>query len=132
MNEIPTPVVLALIALVSGVLGAFITAVSKKWRTPADDATDRKMAIEADEKLLARFEAMLAERDVKIDALDRRVTELNAVVEGLTRERNVLIDYIYALIRFIRDADLMQEVPVPPPGIHISGLPVSALGNPPP
>lgn len=130
MNEIPTPVILALIALASGVLGAFITAVSKKWRTPADDLADKRVAIEADEKLLARFEAMLAERDVKIKALDDAVTALKTTVDELSRERNVLIDFIYVLVRIIRNADRIHEVPAPPPGIHISGM--QPAGAPPP
>ena len=55
----PLPLLLGIVGLAGGVLTAIIAAVSKKWRTPADDREDRKIGIEADERLLARFEKLL-------------------------------------------------------------------------
>jgi hypothetical protein len=48
---------------------------------------------------------------------------LNAKVEGYQRERTVLIDFIYALVRIIREHDAIPEIPLPPLGIYISGHP---------
>jgi hypothetical protein len=120
---LPLPLMLGLFTLVGGVVTAIFAAVSKKWRTPADDREDRKIGIEADERLLKRFEDMLAERDTKLAGLEARLEALNAKVEGYQRERTVLIDFIYALVRIIREHDAIPEIPLPPGGIYISGHP---------
>ncbi|QKY78977.1 hypothetical protein Jinkies_29 [Arthrobacter phage Jinkies] len=120
---LPLPLLLGLFTLVGGIVTAIFAAVSKKWRTPADDREDRKIGIEADERLLKRFEDMLAERDTKLAGLEQRLEALNAKVEGYQRERTVLIDFIYALVRIIREHDAIPEIPLPPLGIYISGHP---------
>lgn len=120
---LPLPLLLGLIGLVGTIAGALMAAISKKWRTPADDREDRKIGIEADERLLKRFEDMLKERDTKLTALENRLEELNAKVEGYQRERTILIDFVYALVRIIRERGALTEIPVPPLGIYISGHP---------
>jgi len=101
---------------------ALITYIwSKKVRTPADSREDRRLDIEADEKLLQRFENMLASRDKQIKELGAKVEELDNRVEGYRQERNVLLDFIYALIRIIRDLGGVNLIPRPPSGIRISG-----------
>src|SRR6476660_1581300 len=120
---LPLPLMLGLFTLAGGIVTAVFAAVSKKWRTPADDREDRKIGIEADERLLKRFEDMLAERDTKLAGLEQRLEALNAKVEGYQRERTVLIDFIYALVRIIREHDAIPEIPLPPLGIYISGHP---------
>lgn len=123
---LPLPLLLGLFTLVGGVVTAVFAAVSKKWRTPADDREDRKIGIEADERLLKRFEDMLKERDTKLAGLEERLEALNAKVEGYQRERTVLIDFIYALVRVIREHDAIPEIPDPPLGIFITGHPSNA------
>jgi hypothetical protein len=120
---LPLPLMLGLFTLAGGIVTAVFAAVSKKWRTPADDREDRKIGIEADERLLKRFEDMLAERDTKLAGLEQRLEALNAKVEGYQRERTVLIDFIYALVRVIREHDAIPEIPAPPLGIYITGHP---------
>lgn len=122
----PLPMILGVFTIVGGLITAAFAAFTKKWRTPADDREDRKIGIEADERLLARFETMLAERDVKLAGLENRLEALNAKVEGYQRERTVLIDFIYALVRIIREHDAIPEIPLPPLGIFISGHPSNA------
>lgn len=121
----PLPLLLGVFGLAGAVATAVLANVSKKWRTPADDREDRKIGIEADERLLARFEKMLAERDKKLEDLDKKLEELNAKVEGYQRERTVLIDFIYTLVRIIRELGALGEIPVPPLGIFISGHPAN-------
>lgn len=118
----PLPLLLGAFTLTASVLTALITYIwSKKVRTPADSREDRRLDIEADEKLLQRFENMLASRDKQIKELGTKVEELDNRVEGYRQERNVLLDFIYALIRIIRDLGGVNLIPRPPTGIRISG-----------
>lgn len=119
----PLPMFLGVFTLVGGVVTALIAAISKKWRTPADNREDRKIGIEADERLLQRFENMLKERDDKFAELEQKFEALSAKFEGVQRERTVLIDFIYALVRIIRELGAIGDIPVPPLGIFISGHP---------
>lgn len=120
----PLPLLLGIFTLTASVLTALITYIwSKKVRTPADNREDRRLKIDADEKLLQRFENMLASRDRQIKDLGAKVEELDNRLEGYRRERNVLIDFIYALIRIIRDLGGINLIPRPPTGIRISGHP---------
>jgi len=119
----PLPMFLGVFTLIGGVVTALIAAISKKWRTPADSREDRKIGIEADERLLQRFENMLKERDSKFDELEQKFEALNAKFEGVQRERTVLIDFIYALVRVIRDLGAISNIPMPPQGIYIAGHP---------
>lgn len=123
----PLPMILGLFTLIGGVVTAVFAAVSKKWRTPADDREDRKIGLEADERLLKRFEDMLAERDTKLGNLEKRLEALNEKVEGYQRERTVLIDFIYALVRIVRDLGAVADIPAPPLGIYIAGHPSNAM-----
>ena len=119
---IPLPLALATFGLIGTVVGAFINAVSKKWRTPGDDIAEKKINIEADDKLLARFENLLHSRDARIDTLDNKITELREEIEEIRMERNELLDFIYVLVRIVRNADLLEEIPDPPSAVHIAGL----------
>ncbi|MDQ0865804.1 hypothetical protein [Arthrobacter globiformis] len=69
---------------------------------PTDDSEDGKIGIEADERLIARFEKLLESRDEKIEDLESRLTEVASKVESLITERNVLIDWIYAAVHVLR------------------------------
>src|SRR5688572_19264769 len=100
---LPLPMILGIFTLVGGVVTAVVAAISKKWRTPADDREDRRFGVEADERLLQRFENMLKERDTKFAELEQKFDDLKAKVEGYQRERTVLIDFIYAVVRIVRD-----------------------------
>jgi hypothetical protein len=120
----PLPLMLGALTLTASVLTALITYIwSKKVRTPADRREDRRLAIEADEKLLQRFEDMLASRDLQIKDLGAKVEALDNRVEGYRQERNVLLDFIYALIRIIRDLGGINLIPRPPASVRISGHP---------
>jgi hypothetical protein len=119
---LPLPLLLGIVTLLASVLTALITYIwSKKVRTPEDDREDRRLGYEADEKLLERFEKMLESRDTQIKELSQKVEELDNRLEGYRRERNVLIDFIYALIRIIRDLGGIKMIPRPPVGIRIAG-----------
>lgn len=122
---LPLPLLLGLITLAATIAGAILAGYTKKWRTPSDDREDRRIGIEADERLLKRFEDMLKERDNKLAGLEQRLEALNAKVEGYQRERTVLIDFIYALVRIIRDLGAIAEIPLPPQGIYIAGHPAN-------
>lgn len=126
---LPLPLLLGLLTLAGTIVGAVLAALTKKWRTPADDREDRKIGIEADERLLKRFEDMLAERDTKLENLEKRLESLNAKVEGYQRERTVLIDFIYALVRIIRDLNAINDIPLPPQGIYIAGHPANTANQ---
>jgi Txe/YoeB family toxin of Txe-Axe toxin-antitoxin module len=119
----PLPMILGLFTLAGGIVTAALAAVSKKWRTPADDREDRRFGVEADERLLQRFENMLKERDTKFAELEQKFDDLKAKVEGYQRERTVLIDFIYAVVRIVRDLGAVNQIPRPPQGIFISGHP---------
>lgn len=99
---LPLPLLLSIVGLAGAVLTALIAAIAKRWRTPADVREDRKIGFEADQRLLKRFEDMLKERDTKITALDTRLEQLNAKVEGYQRERTILIDFVYELVRIFQ------------------------------
>jgi len=120
---LPLPLLLGLLTLGATIAGALLAGFTKKWRTPADDREDRKIGIEADERLLARFEKMLSERDQKIDHLEERLTEIAMKVETLLTERNVLIDWIYAAVRVVRDLGAISRLPRPPKGVYIADHP---------
>lgn len=120
--SIPLPLALASFGLIGTIVGAFINAVSKKWRTPGDDIAEKKVNIEADDKLLQRFENLLHSRDARIDTLDNKITELREEIEEIRMERNELLDFIYVLVRIVRNADLLEEIPEPPSAVHIAGL----------
>lgn len=120
---IPLPLLLGLLGLFGTLGAAAFAAISKKWRTPADDREDKKIGIEADERLLKRFEDMLKERDGKIEALNKRVDELFTTVQEQAQERTILVDFAYVLIRIIRDLGGIDMIPSPlPKGIFIAGL----------
>jgi hypothetical protein len=70
---------------------------------------------------------MLKERDTKLEGLEKRLEALNAKVEGYQRERTILVDFIYALVRIIRDMGAVNEIPLPPQGIYIAGHPSNGL-----
>lgn len=120
---LPLPLLLGVFALAGTVLAALIAAISKRWRTPADNREDRKIGIEADERLLARFEKMLEERDQRIVGLENRLTEVATKVESLLTERNALIDWIYAAVRIVRDLGGIERLPRPPHGVYIADHP---------
>jgi hypothetical protein len=100
-----------------------IAAISKKWRTPADDREDRKIGIEADELLLARFTKLLEERDKRIDGLVDEVKEVRKLAEDSARENRVLVDWCYAVVRIVRNLDAVHLLPNPPKDVVIHDHP---------
>lgn len=119
----PLPLLLGIVGLAGGVLTAVIAAVSKKWRTPADDREDRKIGIEADERLLARFEKLLEERDRRIDGLVDEVREVRAIAEATAKENRALVDWCYAVVRIVRDLGGINLLPTPPKDVVIHDHP---------
>lgn len=115
----PLPLLLGLVSLATAVITAVIAALSKKWRTPADDREDRKIGIEADERLLARFEKLLEERDKRIDGLVAEVKEVRAIAETAANANRILIDWIYAAVRVVRELGGIDQLPDPPEGVVI-------------
>lgn len=120
---IPLPLLLGLVGLASAVITAAIAALSKRWRTPADDREDRKIGIEADERLLARFEKLLEERDKRIDGLVDEVKEVRALAEKAVNVNRILIDWIYAAVRVVRELGGIELLPDPPEGVVIADHP---------
>jgi len=115
----PLPLLLGVVGLASAVVTAFIAAVSKKWRTPADDREDRKIGIEADELLLGRFTKLLEERDKRIDGLVEEIKAVRQLAEAAVEDNRNLIDWIYAAVRVVRDLGGISKLPPPPKGVTI-------------
>jgi hypothetical protein len=125
----PLPLLLGIVGGLLTLAGALIAAFSKKWRTPADDREDKKIGIEADERLLARFEEMLAERDGKIEKLESRLDRFAEELEGLRSERSRLIDWIYAAVNIVRSLGAIDKLPAPPLGVTIADHPSSRINS---
>jgi len=125
----PLPLLLGVGGLIVTLAGALIAAVSKKWRTPADDREDKKIGIEADEQLLKRFEDMLSIRDDEIKQLRAEVKEIAGKVQDLVEERGALIDWIYAAVRVVRDLGGIDRLPRPPKGVTIADHPSAHAGS---
>lgn len=113
------PLMLGGVGLISAVVTAAIAAVSKKWRTPADDREDRKIGIEADELLLGRFTKLLEERDKRIDGLVEEIKAVRHLAEAAVEDNRNLIDWIYAAVRVVRDLGGIAQLPPPPKGVTI-------------
>jgi hypothetical protein len=126
----PLPLMLGLVSLATAVLTAVIAAISKKWRTPADDREDRKIGIEADELLLARFTKLLEERDKRLDAVTEELKEVRAIAEKAANANRILIDWIYAAVRIVRDLGGIDKLPDPPEGVVIIDHPSYKRGSP--
>lgn len=126
----PLPLLLGLVSLATAVLTAIIAAISKKWRTPADDREDRKVGIEADELLLARFTKLLEERDKRLDAVTEELKEVRAIAEKAANANRILIDWIYAAVRIVRDLGGIDKLPDPPEGVVIIDHPSYKRGSP--
>lgn len=120
---LPLPLLLGLFTLVGGVLAALITAVSKKWRTPADNREDRKVGIEADEMLVQRFTTLLTEQGKRIDDLVDEVKEVRAIAESALKKNRVLLDWCYAVVRIVRDLGGIHLLPEPPEDVIITDHP---------
>lgn len=125
----PLPLLLGLVSLATAVLTAVIAALSKKWRTPADDREDRKIGIEADERLLARFEKLLEERDKRIDGLVAEIKEVRTIAEKAANANRILIDWIYAAVRVVRELGGIDQLPDPPEGVVIADHPSHRVKN---
>jgi len=124
--SLPLPLLLGLLTLLGTLAGSLIAAFSKKWRTPADDREDKKFGIEADEKLLKRFEEMLGIRDNEIKELRDQLTKLSGKVEEVIGENRALLDWIYVAVRVVRDiggATAIALLPIPPKGVFIADHP---------
>lgn len=120
---VPLPLLLSLVALVSAVLVALVSALAKKWRTPADDREDRKVGLEVNESLLERFEKLLEERDKRIDGLVAEIKEVRGIAESAVNENRALIDWCYAVVRVVRELGGINLLPAPPKGVHIADHP---------
>lgn len=125
---LPLPLLLGLAGLVSAVATAIIAALSKRWRTPADDREDRKIGIEADERLLARFEKLLEERDKRLNDITEELKEVRGIAEKAAHANRILIDWIYAAVRIVRELGAIDKLPNPPEGVVIADHP-SARGS---
>jgi len=116
---LPLTLMLGLFTLAGAVTTAGLAAISKKWRTPADDREDRKVGIEADELLLGRFTKLLEERDKRIDGLVEEIKAVRHIAEAAVEDNRNLIDWIYAAVRVVRDLGGIAQLPPPPKGVTI-------------
>lgn len=115
----PLTLMLGLCTLTGVAITALFAAISKKWRTPADDREDKRFGLEADERLLKRFEDMLKERDDELKELRAEIKEVRELAEAASNDNRVLIDWIYAAVRVVRDLGGIDKLPRPPKGVHI-------------
>lgn len=120
---LPLPLLLGLFTLAGAIVTAVIANVSKKWRTPADDREDRKIGIEADERLLARFEKLLEERDKRLNEITAELKEVRVIAEKAASVNRILIDWIYAAVRVVRELGGIDKLPTPPEGVVIADHP---------
>lgn len=123
---LPLPLILGIFTLGGSLITAGITLWSKRLRTPADEREDRKIGLEADERLLKRFESMLEERDNQIKELRDDLSRLSSRVEEVVSENRALIDWIYVAVRIVRDlggAAGIAQLPLPPKGVFIADHP---------
>lgn len=123
---LPLTLMLGLFTLAGAVITAGLAAVSKKWRTPADNIAERKVGIEADELLLGRFTALLAERDKRLDEITVELKEVRKLAETTANLNRVLIDWCYGAVRVIRDLggrDAIAMLADPPEGVVITDHP---------
>jgi hypothetical protein len=114
---LPLPALLALISLVSVVLGAFVTGWVKKFRTPADNREDRVVVLDASDRLIERFENLLKASDEKhakeLQELTAKVEGLEKEVDVMRRERYTLVSAIVRIAQIARKyggADAEQEI----------------------
>lgn len=120
---VPLPLLLSAMTLLGVILSAFIAAIAKRWRTPTDDREDKKLDLDADERLLARFEKLLEERDQRIDGLVKEVKEVRRIAEAAATDNRNLIDWIYLAVRVVRDLGGIHLLPAPPKGVTIADHP---------
>lgn len=125
MTDPSLPLILGIGGLVVSLVTAGVTLWAKKWRTPADDREDKKIGIEADERLLKRFEDMLAERDTQLKELREEVKELAKRVDEVVGDNRMLIDWIYAAVRVVRELQGIHLLPPPPKGVTIADHPAN-------
>ena len=123
------PLLLGLGGLVVTLVGALIAAISKKWRTPADDREDRKVGIEVNEQLLEQFEKLLEERDKRIDGLVAEIKEVRQLAEAAANDNRSLIDWIYAAVQVARIHGFVDKLPKPPKGVTIADHPSAHAGS---
>jgi hypothetical protein len=116
---LPLTLMLGLFTLAGAVITAGLAAISKKWRTPADNIAERKIGIEADELLLGRFTKLLEERDKRIDGLVEEIKEVRNIATAAVEDNRNLIDWIYAAVRVVRDLGGIAQLPPPPKGVTI-------------
>lgn len=92
---IPIPVALSMLAVAATVVGALSTALFKKFRSPADDREDKVVVLDASDRLIQRFEALLKASDEKhakeIKDLSDKVDGLEQDVKTMRRERFTLV-----------------------------------------
>ena len=123
----PLTLLLGVLGVIGTVAAASFAAFSKRWRTPADDREDKKFGIEADERLLQRFQDVIAESDSKLAKVEARLDKVEEELDELRSERSRLIDWIYAAIKVVRDLGGIDLLPHPPRGVTIADHPSSRL-----
>jgi len=133
-SELPLPItlLLGLCTLAGAVITAGLAALSKKWRTPADDREDRKVGIEADELLIQRFTKLLDEQGKRIDGLVEEVKEVRALAQAAANLNRVLVDWCYIAVRIVRELggkDAVALLPDPPEGVIITDHPSYKKGT---
>lgn len=128
MTDPNLPLILGIGGLLVSLVTAGVTLWAKKWRTPADDREDKKIGIEADERLLKRFEDMLAERDTQLKELRQEVKDLAKRVDEVVGDNRMLIDWIYAAVRVVRELQGIHLLPPPPKGVTIADHPSTHQG----
>lgn len=103
---VPLAVVLPVLTIVGGVIGAAGTQLTKRFRTPEDDRADKVVVLDASDKLIERFQNLLAASDEKhekeIKELSTKVDGLEKEVEKMRTERFRLLSRLAAVIAIAR------------------------------
>lgn len=102
----PLPLLLAVIAVIGPVLTVAVTQLIKKLRTPEDDREEKVVLLDASDKLIQRFQQIVADSDKKhaedIKKLSDEVQELREQLDLVKQERMGLLWAVRQLIRISR------------------------------
>ena len=136
-----TAVALAIVGLFGSILGSMLTAFSKKWRTPADARedkalvlTDKDKVLQAQDRLVERFEKLLKESDdrhskeiAESDArhskelgdVAAKVTALEGQIKVMQGEKSRFVACIQHLVRVVRKYGHEDEIGELPPEVYV-------------
>jgi uncharacterized protein YoxC len=101
----PLPLLLALVALAGPVLTVAVTQWVKKFRTPEDSREETVVVLDASDKLIQRFQQIVADSDKKhAEDIKKLAEEVQALREELDVVKQERMGLRWALQQVIRIA----------------------------